>query len=168
MSNWKEGGIKKYLTLKLLKESIEKERVNDSDLLDLKTKRRDIEQQMHVQEGGYGIRIENVNAQMQTIKDKLMKDWDIEGKKYKCDLGSATLRTTKSLIITDNWALIDRLAEILDDKRKAFDCIRTFDQAAIRKYMDVNLIPGHIAHYDEKRNIVISTVKNGGTGKDDK
>ena len=155
MTDFKEEAIARYVELESQKKTVEKEREGDTAI---KTAKKDIDiaaAKLSVFEHVYNDEIEELNAEIENIRISLQTDWDIEDKTYKCAAGSATIRSTKALVITDNGGLIDRLTEIFSDRRKAYDCIRTFDLTTIRKYMDVNLIAGHIAHYDKKQSMII-------------
>ena len=159
MVDWKEEIINEYHALENRKQITIEVMEKKVSISNLRSQIEDAKRQLLEQEREYREDIRACEYEMAKIREDLMERWDIEGKSFKCDKGSATIRTTKSLIITDNGALIDRLTDILDDSGRACDCIRTFDLSAIRKYMDVDLIACDIAHYDEKRNVVISAVK---------
>ena len=155
MSNWKEEAIAKYAELEAQKKAVLVTMLEDNDL---KTARISVENaaaHLSAFEEAYNDEIEELNAEIENIRISLQTDWDIEDKTYKCAAGSATIRSSKALVITDNGGLMDRLTEILSDRRKAYGCIRTFDLTTIRKYMDVGLIAGHIAHYDKKQSMII-------------
>ena len=159
--DWKEVDIISYLELEEEKTAAEREMVNNPAIAKLQEKRNAITEEMNVREFGYRANIHNCESAMHSIKEKLIKEWDIEDKTFKCDVGTATVRTTKSLIVTDNFGLIDRLTEILGSGVRACECIRTFELSTIRKYMDADLFAKDIAHYDEKKNVIIRDVKNG-------
>jgi hypothetical protein len=159
MVDWKEEEIEAYLKGERIKKGIEQDRTSDGGLSQLKTKLDAIKQQIRVEESGYNIRIDNVNAQLQHIKDELIDEWDIQDTTFKCTAGNVTIKTTRSLVVTSNSGLIQRLTAIFEDMTKACDCIRSFNIGAIRKYMDADLINERIAHYDKKRNVIISAPK---------
>jgi hypothetical protein len=155
MTEWKEVLINDYFTIDAVIAEHEKALRDDKKLNTLKKQRDKIEDEILEHSRTLTNLIHEAEMKRISIKEQLTKKWDIEDKTFKCDTGSATLRTTKSLIVTDKMALVGRLAEILNNEQKAFDCIRSFDLSTIRKYMDVDLIAGYIAHYDKKQSVVI-------------
>lgn len=160
MSNWKEALINDYFTIDAIIAEHEKSLRDNEKLNTLKKQRDKIEDEILERSRGLTNLIREAEMKRKSIKEQLTEKWDIEGKTFKCDTGLATLRTTKSLIVTDNLALLDRLGEIIGSSQKACDCIRNFDLSAIRKYMDADLIDWHIAHYDEKQSVSIKGVKD--------
>ena len=167
MSNWKEVLINDYIAIGTTITEHEELLRGDEKLNTLKKQREKIADEIREHSRRLTDLIDEAKMKQISIKDQLTEKWDIEGKTFKCDTGSATLRTTKSLIVVDNYDLITRLAGILGSDVEACKCIRTFDLSVIRKYMDADLIDQHIAHYDEKRNVVISAVKNRGSSRDE-
>ena len=167
MADWKEEAIKEYHILERGKQMVEEEMIKNPAISKLRFQIKDAQQELTEREREYKEDVHNCDLEMQTIRDDLVKRWDIEGKSFKCDKGSATLRTTRALKVKDKVKLISSLLRI----GKLTQCIKGWDLAYLRKLADAdifNVTTGDIIYYDEKRNIVISTVKNGGTGKDDK
>ena len=167
MADWKEALINDYFTIGTIIAEYEKSLRDDEKLNTLKKQREKIVDEIREHSRRLTDLIDEAKMKQISIKDQLTEKWDIEGKTFKCDTGSATLRTTKSLIVVDNYDLITRLAGILGSDVEACKCIRTFDLSVIRKYMDADLIDQHIAHYDKKRNVIISAVKNMGNNRDE-
>lgn len=167
MTDWKEGVMREYHILERGKQMVEEEMAKNPSLSKLRTQIKNIQRELTEREEEYKVDINNCDFEMQKIRDDLIGRWDIEGKSFKCDEGSVTIKTTKSLVVTNNSGLIQRLTVISEDVTKACDCIRSFNLSAIRKYMDADLIDERIAHYDEKRNVIISSVKKEGGTRDE-
>ncbi len=167
MTDWKEERIGEYCTLSTAIAKLEQSIGEDTEIHTLLEKHVKILKRMTELAEPRNLKIEEAKRRQAVIKGHLMEHWDIEAKTFKCDVGTATVRTSKSLIVADNFGLIDRLTELLGSGVRACKCIRTFDLSVIRKYMDADLIDQHIAHYDEKRNVVISAVKNRGSSRDE-
>jgi len=86
------------------------------------------------------------------IKEELVKRWDIEDKTFKCDAGTATLRTTKSLVIRDKNKLID----FLSLNKKLTEYVKAFDTSKLRKIRETGLIGNDVIDWDEKKSMMIS------------
>ena len=104
--------------------------------------------------------IRDAETRQNAIKEELKTAWDNEDKTFKCAAGTATLRTTKSLVITDKSGLIQRLSEILPGNiDAACERIKSFDISNIRQYKDTGLISDDIAHYDLKQGVSIKVTE---------
>lgn len=158
--SWKEEAIADYQALKGSITKLEQSIRDDPRIRELVEEEDKILKKINEITETRNHAIEEAKRKQDVVTVDLKKRWDIEDKTFECDAGSAMIRTTKSLIVTDKMALVDRLAEILNNKQKAFDCIRSFDLITIRKYMDVDLIAEYIAHYDEKQSVIIKGVKD--------
>ena len=161
MPDWKEERIGEYCTLSTDIAKLEQSIREDIEIHTLLEKHDEILKRITKIAETRNLDIEEAKRRQAVIKGHLLEHWDTEDKTFKCDVGTATVRTTKSLIVTDNFGLIDRLTEILGSGVRACECIRTFELSTIRKYMDADLFAEHIAHYDEKRNVIIRDMKNG-------
>jgi len=93
-------------------------------------------------------------TKMSHLKEALEERWDSQGKTFKCDTGTATIRTTRSLEIKNKVALI-ALLQKLD---KLSDCIKGWDLLYLRKLADVGLIEPTIAEYKEQKNAIIGGI----------
>ena len=104
--------------------------------------------------------IRDAETRQNAIKEELKTAWGNEDKTFKCAAGTATLRTTKSLVITDKSGLIQRLSEILPGNiDAACERIKSFDISNIRQYKDTGLISDDIAHYDLKQGVSIKVTE---------
>lgn len=159
MPDWKQINIERYLSLEREKRTIDEVMGIDPDILKLNAEIETAKELVAVLERGYKEKIHDYETQMQDLKDQIKEGWDIEDKTFKCTAGNVTLKTTKSLVVTNNSGLIQRLTAIFEDQVKACDCIRSFNLGAIRKYMDADLIDGDIAHYDKKQSVIITGAK---------
>lgn len=160
MSDWKQINIERYLSLKHEKVLMDLEMVRDPAISKLIAEIEAAKEQVAALELGYKAKIQEYESKMADLKDQLKQNWDIEDKTFKCPVGNATLKTTKSLIVTSKSGLIQRLTAIFEDATKACDCIRSFDLSAIRKYMDADLINEKIAHYDKKQSVIITEARD--------
>lgn len=151
MSNWKEEAIAKYAELEAQKKVVIKVMLEDNDL---KTARISVENaaaHLSAFEEAYNAKIEELNEEIENVRILLQQDWDIKDKTYKCDAGSATIRTTKSLCVLDKSRLIATLIKL--DKLPA--SIRSWDLTVLRKLKDVDLIPDDQVDYEERQNMII-------------
>ena len=89
------------------------------------------------------------------IKMELLDHWDIDGKTYKCDMGSATLRTIKTLEINDQHSLLIWLFKL----ERLESAIRTLDTVYLKKLKDADIIPDALAYYEETTNVAIAETK---------
>ena len=89
------------------------------------------------------------------IKMELLDHWDIDKKTYACDMGSATLRTTKTLEINDQNAILIWLFKL----ERLESAIRTLDTTYLRKLKDADMIPDSMAYYDSRTNVAIKEAK---------
>ncbi len=163
MADWKEEGIAAYHSLELKKEILEGSMALNPYLSNLKSQIEEIEIEVQEGEKNYRAEINECNLKMQIIRDNLIERWDIEGKSYKCDEGSAIIRTTRALKVNDKEKLISTLQQI----GKLTQCIKSWDLTYLRKLADADLLDAdvgetNIVHYDEKKNVVISNVKGDG------
>jgi hypothetical protein len=165
MPDWKEVNIARYLLLKHEKILMDLEMVRDPIISRLCAEIETSKEQLSALESGYKAKIHSYEAQMEDLKEQIKQNWDIEDKTFKCQKGSAAVKTTKSLIVTSKSGLIQRLTAIFEDATKACDCIRTFDLSAIRKYMDADLIDEKIAHYNKKQNVIITEARENDARK---
>ena len=153
MTDWKEERIGEYCTL-------------STDIAKLEQSiREDIE--IHVKRiteiaQTRNLDIEEAKRRQGVIKGHLVEHWDIEDKTFKCNAGSATLRTTRSLKIDNK----EKLISILQQIGKLAQTITGWDLTYLRKLADAGLFDvdvggTNIMHYDEKKNVIIRDVKNG-------
>lgn len=161
MTDWKEEVIVEYHTLQEQRAVVAHAQADDIELKNARLAMEKAIAMFSALEEVYNDKIGEINAEIEVVRTTLQTKWDITEKTFDCNAGRATIRTTKSIVITDKGGLLDRLTELFGDRRKAYACIRTFDLPAIRKYMDVDLIAGHIAHYDEKKNVIIKDAEKG-------
>jgi len=160
----KEEYIKGYLAFEQRKKEIEVEMIKDPAIVKLKAKLKSITIELGQKEGEYLEGIQLCNAEMVARKERLIDLWgDIGDKTFKCAVGSATIRTTRSLKIDNTEGLIG----ILEKIGKLIKCIKSWDLTYLRKLADAGLFDeGEITHYDEKKNITIRGAKEG-EGKDE-
>jgi predicted RNase H-like nuclease (RuvC/YqgF family) len=156
MSDWKGVLIERYLSLEREKRALDVALVRDPAISKLKAEIETSKEQVAALERDYNYNIRNYEMKMESIKDEIKENWDIQDKTFKCRVGNVTIKTTKSLIVSNNSGLIQRLTAIFEDATKACDCIRSFNLSKIRKYMDADLIDKGIAHYDPKQSVIIA------------
>ena len=151
MSNWKEEAITRYAELEALKKAVQEAMRNDGDLETAKLAREIADADVRAFEQGYTDKIGELEEKIENVRILLQQDWDIKDKTYKCDAGSATIRTTKSLCVLDKSRLIATLIKL--DKLPA--SIRSWDLTVLRKLKDVDLIPDDQVDYEERQNMII-------------
>ena len=153
MTDWKEERIGEYCTLSMDIAKLEQSIRED---IEIHVKRiTEIAQTRNLD-------IEEAKRRQGVIKGHLVEHWDIEDKTFKCNAGSATLRTTRSLKIDNK----EKLISILQQIGKLAQTITGWDLTYLRKLADAGLFDvdvggTNIMHYDEKKNVIIRDVKNG-------
>ena len=163
MTDWKEERIETYRTIEQEKELVKEKMDKDPSLSKLQVQLEDIKHHINVEERGYKEDIETYDKRLQVIKEDLVARWDTSDKSFKCDTGSATIRTTRSLKVDNEVRLID----ILQRLGTLWSCIKTWDLTYLRKLADADLLDEYVVHYDEKKNVVISAAKKE-SGRNDK
>ena len=94
-----------------------------------------------------------VSQRQAEIRLELAETWGAyEGKTFKCDAGTVTLRETRSFDIRSKKKLVEFLAKL--DKVSEF--IKTFEIAKLRKVKEAGLLDDDIARWDEHKNVTIS------------
>ena len=154
MSNWKEEAIVESIRLQKQRLAIQDLRVKDNQLSLLEAQMKEIEEDIAALERGYLDSINKVDTLLQEQHALLLSKWDIVDKTYECDVGTATVRTTKSLNIIDKKGLIQILGAI----GKLPEAIRSWHLSYLRKLKDVDMIEDEIASYEEHQNVVIKGV----------
>lgn len=92
-----------------------------------------------------------------SIKADIVDLWCAsEGKTFKCDVGSATIKTTRSLCIKSTEKLIDFLISI----KKLPEFIKSFEIAKLRKIKEAGLLGNDIATWDEKQSVSIKLTED--------
>ena len=155
MSSRKEERIVEVVKLQREKRDIEQQRAEDQDLKNMAISMKKLVDMISEREKPYNDKIADIAHSIMDIHNILINDWDITDKTYKCDAGTATVRTTKSLRISDKKSLIITLFNI----DKLSECIRTWNLSYLRKLKDIDLIGDDIASYDEHQNVVIKGVQ---------
>ena len=99
--------------------------------------------------------IAEARQEQQMIKMELLDHWDIDAKTFKCDMGSATLRTTKILEINDQKELLCLLFRL----ERLESAIRTLNTTYLKKLKDADMIPDVMAYYKSTTNVAITEAK---------
>jgi hypothetical protein len=169
MADWKAVRIAVYLALAYEKRLVEEEMRKNPSLLRLKKEIEKLEEQQEMQVSRYKRELVDYDTKMRSIQDELVEGWNIDAKTFKCDVGSATMRTTRSLKIDNKEKLIIALQKM----GKLTRTITTgWDLTYLRKLadsglFDVDVGEMNIVHYDEKRNVIIHDVKRGGDSENE-
>jgi len=156
----KEGYIEGYLAFEQKRKDIVEEMAKDPIIAEVKAKLRDITLELEQKESEYLESIRLCDVSMLARKEGLIDIWgDISNKTFKCAVGRATMRITRSLKI-DNT---EKLISILEKIGKLTKSIKSWDLTYLRKLADAGLFDEEkITHYDEKRSIIINGAKEGG------
>jgi hypothetical protein len=158
MIDWKEEVISEYISYQNGLLYVTQKRSEDPILKELKEEKEAIERKLNEAYKPYEVEIADYLLHIEEMKQKLITRWDIKDKTFKCDTGSATIRTTRSLKVDNQELLIG----ILQHFGKLAQCIKSWDLSYLRKLADADLFEGaDVIHYDEKKNVVISGVKTG-------
>jgi len=155
----KEEYIEGYLAFEQRKKEIEEEMAKDPAIVELKAKLKAVTHEIEQKESKYKVGIQLCDTEMSARKEILIDMWeDISNKTFKCAVGSATMRITRSLKI-DNT---EKLINILEKIGKRAKSIRSWDLTYLRKFADAGLFDElEITHYDEKRSVIIKGAKEG-------
>lgn len=158
--NDKEELIAKYAILTKQQAIVADVMDTDPGIRDCRTRHKTISDNLKFLLAPYEAKTSELKRGQDEIKEELKTIWNSEEKTFKCAVGTATLRTTKSLVITDKANMIQRLSEILTGHFiEACVYIKTFDLTRTRKLKDAGLIDDKIAHYEEKQNVVIKVAE---------
>ena len=153
--DWKETRIVEYARLGEAIEWETYEMDQDSTLRQAIEDYQGLGELVKQAKSGYLTKIENMQQQQAGIKLELAEKWNIPEKTFECNAGTATLRTTRSLIIRNKQKLI----EFLTLNKKLSEFIKGFEITKLRKIKDAGLLENEIATWDEKRSISISLTK---------
>ena len=163
MSDWKEALIADCITLEIQRKEILDKDVKDVQLVKLRRRAEVLMDEIRVCESVYCKQLDEVDSKIQSMHNQLITKWDIMDKTFMCKAGIATIRTTRSLKIDSKEMLIN----ILEKIGKLTKCIKSWGLTYLRKLADAGLFDDEkITHYDEKRSVIISGVKDG-EGKDE-
>ena len=149
--DWKEKLITDSIALQKERKTLEQARAEDQEIKNVELTMKKVGDALNALEQPYSDKLLDIARDIEKIQEALIDGWDITDKTYKCDLGSATVRTTKSLNVTDKRELIMTLVGI----GKIKEAIRSWNLSYLRKLKDVGMIEDTIAHYDEHQNVVI-------------
>jgi len=154
MGNWKDKVIVECIRLQQQRTAIQDLRAKDEQISMLETKKKEIDEDISALECGYIDSIDKVDTLIEEQRNLLIDEWDILEKTYKCEAGTATVRTTKSLKIQDKKGLVQTLMGI----GKLPEAIRSWNLSYLRKLKDVDMISDMVATYEEHQNVVIKGV----------
>lgn len=150
--DWKVERIAEYAKLEAKRKAMEEHLVNNPDINKLNVEVETARLKLIEAEKPFYESINGFIQQQVGIKQELAEKWDcLPFKEYACDVGVATLRTTRSLHIRSKEKLIDFLTTI----NKLPDFIKTFEITKLRKIKDAGLLGDEIATWDEKKNVAI-------------
>jgi len=124
----------------------------DPEINALAQERASIDHKIDRAATGYRNIIEKAKRGQADLRAELLGNWGIGDKTFKCPVGTATLRITRSLQVKDKGKLI----EFLTTLKKLPEFIKTFEIAKLRKIKDAGLLEDEVATYDEKRSVIIS------------
>lgn len=156
MTDWKEEMIADCISLEARKVRLEDERREDIGIKNVETLLKKAVGTISELEQPYNDKIGAIDARIKDLHDTLVTSWDITDKTYECEVGTATLRTTKALKIGDK----KRLIQVLLNIDKLPEAIRSWNLSYLRKLKDVDMIEDTIACYDEHQNVVIKGVSD--------
>jgi len=153
--DWKREKIGDYRALSAIVVDHENDLENDYEIQALRERQKDIAFTIERLSNDREMTIAEAKEEQQMIKMELLDHWDINEKTYKCDVGSATLRTKKTLEINDQNALLAWLFKL----ERLESAIRTLDTAYLKKLKDADMIPDAMAYYDTTTNVAITETK---------
>jgi hypothetical protein len=138
----------------LVKADLEQERAEDQEIANAKLTMEKVAAKITKLEQPYKDEITEITEGIEKMHERLIEKWDITDKSYACERGVATLRTTKSLKISDKKRLIAVLLNI----DKLPEAVRSWNLTYLRNLKDVDMIEDSIAFYEEHQNVVIKGV----------
>ena len=102
--------------------------------------------------------MEATKAHIEEIKAQVIDEWDGDKKTLKFDAGTLKFRTTQSLNIENETALLYNLIDHAGIKDVATKYISGFNKTAVKKYMDVHELPTVIAELISKTTVKLEMV----------
>ena len=151
MSDWKEELITQCIAFQREKVTLEQARAEDEEIKNVELTMKKVVDKLSALEQPYSDKLLDITRAIEKIHEMLVNRWDIADKTYECRTGTATIRTTKALRITDKERLITLLLNI----GKLSKSIRSWNLSYLRKLKDVDMIEDTIANYEEHQNVVI-------------
>ena len=95
--------------------------------------------------------IAEITEKQNELKEQIKEAWEDPAKKtHKSAFGTATLRTTKSLIIDS----VKKVVDVLVKNDKTEECIAKFKLESLGKFAKAGLLDDAV-HYDEKKSVSI-------------
>ena len=155
MDGWKREKIGDYRALSAIVAQEKSALECDGEINKAKFERDRLDGEIRRLSAKYVNVVNDAINEQQMIKMELLDHWDIDGKSFKCDMGSATLRTTKTLEISDQSALLILLFKL----ERLESAIRTLDTSYLKKLKDADMIPDALAVYKHSTNVAISGEK---------
>jgi len=150
-SAWKEKLMAEYANVEMNKQATHENMKTLATRIELEEEIAYKQDQLERLKQPYLDKILECEQRQTGIKDELVKRWDIEDKTFKCDVGTATLRTTKSLHIRNKAKLI----EFLSLNKKLSEYVKAFDTSKLRKIRESELIGNDVIDWCEKKSMVI-------------
>ena len=152
MQNWRTDRITEYALLESNKKGLERCFDEDTDLNKLRDELRTVLDKIERAEKPHLASIDAVKQQQAGIKLELVDTWGAtEEKTFECGVGTATLRTTKSLNIRNK----EKLVAFLELNKKLTDFIKSFEITKLRKIKDAGMLEDEICTWDEKKSVAI-------------
>ena len=154
--NWMEQVLVEYARLVKMIGDTTRSMQTDPNLDVLARERASLDNKIRQVTSDYQKTIEHAKHQQAGIRAALVDNWGTGDKTFKCPVGTATLRTTRSLQVKDKGKLI----EFLTTLKKLPEFIKSFEIAKLRKIKDAGLLEDEIVTYGELRTVIIS-IKGG-------
>jgi len=152
MEKWRTDRIVEYARLEAERQALSKRWEENITITLLQIEVKKALDKLEDAEKPYHVSIGALNQQQTGIKSELVESWSsTEDKTFECDVGTATLRTNRSLKIRSKAKLVEFLATL----NKLPDFVKTFDVTKLRKIKDAGLLDDDIASYEEKKSIAI-------------
>lgn len=150
--DWKREKIGDYRALSAIVVRYQDSILEDVEIKTLLEKKRQIQKRIETLVIDRNKTIAEAKEEQQMIKMELQDHWDVDGKTYKCDMGSVSLRTKKTVHVSDQSALLIWLFKL----ERLESAIRTLDTTYLKKLKDADMIPDAMAVYDSKTTVVIT------------
>lgn len=155
IDNWKSEKIADYCALSGLIQRYQDEITNDVKIQKLQKEQYRIIEEIEKLCNDRMQTIAEMKREQHMIKDELLEHWDSDNKTFKCDIGSATVRTTHTLTIKNRAGMLDTLMHI----GKLSEAVQSFNIHYLKELKNVGMIPDQFAELEATHTIAITGVK---------
>jgi len=132
----------------------------DKEILKLETELEELMSQRDELRKPYGDIFFMLKTTQDEIKEDILKTWDGKNKTLKFDTGTLKFRTTTSLNIKNEPALLEDLMDHLSTSEEVMEYVTGFNKTAVKRYMGVHKMGTDVVELIAKTNVGFSQVKD--------